>query len=148
MTVDAPSLYTPEWYAWWEHHHAKAKIDHYYNTHKKEIRWGDEYVAPPQAKGCWLEIKMVEDESDKGTFHETWDFNRKMPNRVTERIMIDVRAILDILCDEPGIHTPYAIQIDEVGKCHLVMAGWKGSPKVMDTILRNGTLEWVKTGVE
>lgn len=134
----------PEWKSCWERHHAKAKIDKYYKTHRKEITWGDDYIAPPQARNTWIEIKMVQDEAEPVIYHETWDFNKELPSRVTERIMHDLRAILDIYNDTPGLHTPYATRIDNDGRCHLVLAGWNGEAKVMDMILRNGTLEWVK----
>jgi hypothetical protein len=139
-----PEINTPEWESWWKEYHAKAKIDHYYATYKREITWKETYIAPPQAKGCWLEIRMVQDEHDPVIYHETWDFNMKLSNAVTNRIMIDIRAILDILIEEtPGFSTPYIIQIDAEGMCHLLSYCWRDKISTCDKILNMGTLEWV-----
>ena len=122
-----------------------AKLRHYYDTHEKRITWGGEYIAPREAFGAWIEIKMVQDEADPVIYHETWDFNRKLPNKVREEIMHTLRGILNILCEEEYKHsTPYIIQIDDTGRCHLISACVDGVQKTMDEVFPHGKCEWVK----
>ncbi|MDD5010214.1 MAG: hypothetical protein PHC68_17655 [Syntrophorhabdaceae bacterium] len=143
-----PDLQThpKEWEEWWKRHHAHAKVEHFYKTHRKEITWGEEYIAPKKSFGTWIEIRMIRDESDPIIYHETWDFNKPLPEAVTREIMKVLRNTLDIFNDEEyGFCTPYIIEIDDKGKCHLLTAQWKdGNMRNLDLIMRTGRMEWVK----
>ena len=121
------------------------KVRHYHATHQKQIVWKDEYIAPDKTFGGWIEIKMLEDESDKGTWHETWSFSPKMPEKIYRQLMTEIHPILTILNEIEYKHSaPYIIQIDKRGRCHLLLAKVDEVITTMNLILHEGKLDWVK----
>ena len=125
----------------------RAKLQHYHDTHERRITWGDKYIAPPEAYGMWIEIKMIPDEKETGIWHETWLFPSGTTKKTAHDVMLGLKGILEILCGiKYGHCTPYIIQIDNMGYCHLISACVRGKQTVMDMVLQTGTEEWVKTG--
>ncbi|MDD3962219.1 MAG: hypothetical protein PHT77_10195 [Bacteroidales bacterium] len=128
-------------------HCRKAKIAKYYKEHEKRITWGEEYTAPDESFGTWIEIKMVPDKSKSGVWHETWDFNKNLSEKDRNEITKILNNTITILTDEDyDYSTPYIIQIDDAGKCHLISACVRGKQELMDRILRVGKREWVNVG--
>lgn len=121
----------------------RKKLDHYHATHKEVIEWADEFIAPVEFRNTWLEIKyeagLLFDYKKEGIE----DISKEKIHAVTRQL----GDILEVLFWDVGWYSPFVIQIDNHGYCHLLLCTDKNDkPKSLDMILRIGKKSIVKIG--
>jgi len=117
------------------------------NRYKDIITWEGEYVAPIELRGAWIDVTY---EQYKGMiFNIKKDNDNPVPKSATKKIMKELDEMFTALLIDRGWSSPFVIQIDKHGWCHLLLCMREsGKPKSLDMILRRFTKTVVKKGQE
>lgn len=109
-------------------------------TEKIEVTWGSEFTVTPKLQGTWIEVKY------EGGL--CFDFKKKSEEPVSKLVMEDLikdlAEIIDLLFWDVGWYSPFIIEIDDQGLCHLLACtGVDERVRSLDMILRTGTKQTV-----
>ena len=127
-----------EWVKWYHRH----KLLHWSETHKTVVTWGSELVVSLEFSGSWIEAKYIPYEGME------FDFKKKSDVVVSadkvERIIAELDKIFNLLFWDVGWYSPFIIEIDDQGRCHLLACtGVDEKVKSLDMLLRTGTKQTV-----
>lgn len=147
--TDKPDFRTqPEAWKQWLN---QEKLRQYNATHKTVIDWNGELIAPPEFYGSWVEIKHV---IGHGL---CFDFQKngieKVSHEKIKAVTKDIGDILELIGEDVDLWSPYIIEIDSKGQCHLLACmdysdyeDNDARPRTMDMVLRIGSKDIIRVG--
>lgn len=129
-----------EWVKWYK----RYKVQRYYETHKDVVTWGNEYIVTPNLYGAWIEVKYI---PYKGL---EFDIRKEgLTSKEAIQFVKDLGNILELLFWDVGWYSPFIIEIDDQGMCHLLACtGADEKVRSLDMILRTGTKQTVTVDKE
>lgn len=126
-----------EWEDWWNSYNRQQKLKRYYATHKVVVDWDEELIAPPEFFGTWVEIKYIP--------YNGLDFDyqkegiESVSSDKAEEFTCKLGDVLELLTLDIGCYSPYIIEIDDQGQCHLLLCtASNDKPHTLDMIIRTG----------
>lgn len=127
-----------EWVKWYE----RYKFKHWCDTHRTVVTWGSELVVPLEFSGSWIEVKYI---PYRGM---VFDFKKKSDVVISakniEWIIAELDKIFWLMFWDVGWYSPFIIEIDDQGLCHLLACTGKNDKvRTMDMILRTGSEQTV-----
>lgn len=123
----------------------EQKIEWRRKNIRRVITWGGELIAPPEFHGAWIEVKY-----DEGLI---FDFGKAVDFEKVKELILALGNTLSLLTSDMDCCSPYIIEIDDNGYCHLLLCTKLNQkeqaytkPYTMDMILRKGTEREIKVG--